>query len=116
MKNFWSIIKENRKEAINLMRANNVTKIDFVNEEGEELIEDIPYLLFYTRYDTIISVPIARVRLDDKDHLYVLPNDDDINEEISINEAISASEDNIYLSIEEYFDELNKKTVKHLQG
>lgn len=109
MKKFWNIIEENKKEAINLMRANNVTTIKFINEEGEELVSDIPYLLFCTRYYTIISVPIARVRLDDKDHLYVLPNDDDINEEISINEAISASEDNIYLSIEEYFDGLNKK-------
>ena len=109
MKNFWSIIKENRKEAINLMRANNVTKIDFVNEEGEELIEDIPYLLFLVRYNEIMNFQIASVRLDDKDNLYVLPNDDDISEEISIDEAISASEDNVYFAIEQYFDELNNK-------
>lgn len=109
MKNFWSIIKENRKEAINLMRANNVTKIDFVNEKGEELIEDIPYLLFLVRYNEIMNFQIASVRLDDKDNLYVLPNDDDISEEISIDKAISASEDNVYFAIEQYFDELNNK-------
>lgn len=109
MKKFWNIIEENRKEAINLMRANNVTTIKFINEEGEELVIGIPYLLFCTRYYTIISVPIESVRLDDKDNLYVLTNDDDISEEISINEAISASANDVYLAIEEYFDGLNKK-------
>ena len=103
MKNWIDIVEENQSEAVNMMIAHNVDKIAFINEEGEDLIEDIPYVLIADRHDMIFDAMVAEVTLGKDSNLYVLLNDEYCSEEVGLNDALSASGNNVAVAIEDYF-------------
>lgn len=65
-----------RKHAISLMKANDIKELKFISNEGEWLIEDVPYVLCQVKED-ILDLAVSKVILNDDDKLQIIVNDCD---------------------------------------
>lgn len=65
-----------RKHALSLMKEKNVKKLTFINNEGDWLIEDVPYVLCQVKED-ILDLAVSKVILNDDDKLQFIVNDCD---------------------------------------
>ena len=113
MKNIWNIIGKNKKEAIELIKKNigvNV-ELDFSKNHTEEEIEReecFPFVLISNRHFTIGDYTIGKVKLiknkgtNNSDTLEIYVNE--WEEWVSISECLSSTENNVYLAIEDFFN------------
>ena len=65
-----------RNKAISLMKENDIKEITFISNEGEWLIEDVPYVLCQVKED-ILDLAVSKVILNDDDKLQIIVNDCD---------------------------------------
>lgn len=65
-----------RKHAISLMKEKNVKELTFINEKGDWLIEDVPYVLCQFKED-ILDLAVSKVILNDDDKIEIMVNDED---------------------------------------
>jgi len=65
-----------RKHAISLMKQNDIKEITFISNEGEWLIEDVPYVLCQVKED-ILDLAVSKVILNDDDKMQIIVNDCD---------------------------------------
>lgn len=65
-----------RKHAISLMKQNDIKEITFISNEGEWLIEDVPYVLCEVKED-ILDLVVSKVILNDDDKMQIIVNDCD---------------------------------------
>ena len=65
-----------RKHAISLMKENDIKELTFISNEGEWLIEDVPYVLCQVKED-ILDLAVSKVILNDDDKLQIIVNDCD---------------------------------------
>lgn len=65
-----------RKHAISLMKENDIKEITFISNEGEWLIEDVPYVLCQVK-EYILDLAVSKVILNDDDKLQIIVNDCD---------------------------------------
>lgn len=65
-----------RKHAISLMKENDIKELKFISNEGEWLIEDVPYVLCQVKED-ILDLAVSKVILNDDDKLQIIVNDCD---------------------------------------
>lgn len=65
-----------KKHAISLMKEKNVKELTFINNEGDWLIEDVPYVLCQVKED-ILDLAVSKVILNDDDTLQIIVNDCD---------------------------------------
>lgn len=104
METFVEIKEKNRKEAINLMRVNNVTKIDFIDENHNLTINYIP-LVLYDNDDEFVDLFIQSVSIDENNQLFVKPAiGEKLNMEFNVRDAEYNTDNNIYLAIGKYFE------------
>ena len=65
-----------RNKAISLMKENDIKELKFISNEGEWLIEDVPYVLCQVKED-ILDLAVSKVILNDDDKLQIIVNDCD---------------------------------------
>lgn len=65
-----------RNKAISLMKENDIKELTFISNEGEWLIEDVPYVLCQVKED-ILDLAVSKVILNDDDKLQIIVNDCD---------------------------------------
>ena len=106
MKSLVATILENRKETVKLMRANNVTKIEFIDKDGNYVNDTLPYVLLKDILSSTIVVEIKYVRIDENDNFFVMPFDMGVNVEYKLDNFETISHNNIYVAIEEYLNKL----------
>lgn len=109
MKNVYSIVSENKKEAINLLKSIENKEIDFskyVKENGNKPLEVYPSVLVMDKYDTIEEYQVTMVRLNDGDKMEIFI--EELDENIPIDYALSTTDDNVYLGIEEVYNYINE--------
>lgn len=107
MKNIWNIIGENKKEAIELLRTNLGFNsiLDFSQNHTEEEIENgdcFPFVLITNRHNEIGDYAVGKIRLVYYKDIEIYINE--LEEWVNINECLSATENNVYLAIEEFFN------------
>ena len=110
MEDLNALVERNRLRAINLMRANNIDTISFLDIEQNCLIKNVPTVLTLDNYEVISDLLVARVKLDSNNDFHILVVYEDAKMEKSLDE-IYATENNIYVGIEQYFIELKNKQV-----
>ena len=93
-----------RNKAISLMKENNIKDLRFINNEGDWLIEDVPYVLCQVKED-ILDLAVSKVILTDDDKLQFIVNDCDDVYRIDEYYPLYNTEENVYLTI---IEELNK--------
>lgn len=104
MKNFLKIIRENRKEAVKLMRDNNVTKIDFIDKNGEHLICGVPIVIYKGLSNEPLELLIKSVRIDENDYFFVMPDNEYMTNELDVDDLAYETDNRIYLAIGKYFE------------
>ena len=62
-----------RNKAISLMKENDIKELTFISNEGEWLIEDVPYVLCQVKED-ILDLAVSKVILNDDDKLQIIVN------------------------------------------
>lgn len=92
-----------RNKAISLMKEKNVKELIFINNEGDWLIEDVPYVLCQVKED-ILDLAVSKVILND-DKLQFIVNDCDDVYRLDEYYPLYNTEENVYLTI---IEELNK--------
>lgn len=65
-----------RNKAISLMKENDIKELTFISNEGEWLIEDVPYVLCQVKED-ILDLAVSKVILNDDDKFQIIVNDCD---------------------------------------
>lgn len=58
------------------MKENDIKELTFISNEGEWLIEDVPYVLCQVKED-ILDLAVSKVILNDDDKLQIIVNDCD---------------------------------------
>lgn len=113
MKSLIGLIKENKKEALKLMRKNKITEIDFTKELNG-LMNGGPYVIINNEYCEIEKVQIKKVRVEHKKHFFITFAFGIEQEcvEYSLNKAVEHSENNIYEAISRYFDLKEEGIIK----
>lgn len=62
-----------RKHAISLMKENNIKELTFIGDNGDWLVEDVPYILCQVKED-ILDLAVSKVVLTDDDTLQFIVN------------------------------------------
>lgn len=93
-----------RNKAISLMKENNIKDLRFINNEGDWLIKNVPYVLCQVKED-ILDLAVSKVILNDDDKLQFIVNDCDDVYRIDEYYPLYNTEENVYLTI---IEELNK--------
>lgn len=109
MEFFAGIKEKNYKEAVALMRANNVKEIVFIDENDEQTMSYVPMVVYKGWSSKPVELLIKSVRIDDNDCFFVMSNDDYLTNELFIDFLDYDTDNNVYLAIEEYFKEMKKK-------
>lgn len=112
MEIFAGIKEKNYKEAVALMRANNVTKIDFIDENDEQTICYIPTVIYRGWSGEALELFIKSVRIDDNDLFFITPEDDNMIDELNVDDLDYDTDNNIYFAIEEYFEQVKRDKEK----
>lgn len=87
-----------RKHALSLMKEKNVKKLTFINNEGDWLIEDVPYVLCQVKED-ILDLAVSKVILNDDDKLQFIVNDCDEVFRIKETDTMYNTDEYVYLTI-----------------
>lgn len=93
-----------RNEAISLMKENNIKELTFISNEGEWLIEDVPYVLCQVKED-ILDLAVSKVILNDDDTLQIIVNDCDDVYRLDEYDPLHNTEEYVYSTI---IEELKK--------
>lgn len=96
-----------RKHAISLMKENNIKKLTFISNEGEWLIEDVPYVLCQVKED-ILDLAVSKVILNDDDTLQIIVNDCDDVYRLDEDDPLYNTNKYVYLSIIELLKNANR--------
>lgn len=86
-----------RNKAISLMKENDIKDLRFINNEGDWLIEDVPYVLCQVKED-ILDLAVSKVILND-DKLQFIVNDNDDVFKIDEIDPLYNTNEFVYLSI-----------------
>lgn len=62
-----------RNKAISLMKENNIKELTFIGDNGDWLVEDVPYILCQVKED-ILDLAVSKVVLTDDDTLQFIVN------------------------------------------
>lgn len=65
-----------RNKAISLMKENDIKELTFIGDNGDWLVEDVPYVLCQVKED-ILDLAVSKVILNDDDKLQIIINDCD---------------------------------------
>lgn len=65
-----------RNKAISLMKENDIKELTFIGNNGDWLVEDVPYVLCQVKED-ILDLAVSKVILNDDDKLQIIVNDCD---------------------------------------
>lgn len=65
-----------RNKAISLMKENDIKELTFIGDNGDWLVEDVPYVLCQVKED-ILDLAVSKVILNDDDKLQIIVNDCD---------------------------------------
>lgn len=65
-----------RNKAISLMKENDIKELTFIGDNGDWLVEDVPYVLCEVKED-ILDLAVSKVVLNDDDKLQIIVNDCD---------------------------------------
>lgn len=63
-----------RNKAISLMKENNIKELTFIGDNGDWLIEDVPYILCDMK-EGILDMAVSKLVLNDDDTLQFIVND-----------------------------------------
>ena len=66
-----------RNKAISLMKENDIKELTFISNEGEWLIEDVPYVLCQVKED-ILDLAVSKVILNDDKLQFIVNDCDDV--------------------------------------
>lgn len=64
-----------RNKAISLMKENDIKELTFIGDNGDWLVEDVPYVLCEVKED-ILDLAVSKVVLNDDDTLQIMVNDE----------------------------------------
>lgn len=96
-----------RNKAIALMKENGIKDLTFIADNGDWLIEDVPYVLCEIKED-ILDLPVSKVVLNDDDKLQFMVNDEDDVYTLDEIDPLYNSEEIVYATIiEDIEKELN---------
>lgn len=87
-----------RNKSISLMKENDIKELTFISNEGEWLIEDVPYVLCQVKED-ILDLAVSKVILNDDDKLQFIVNDCDEVFRIKETDTMYNTEEYVYLTI-----------------
>lgn len=87
-----------RNKAISLMTENNVKELRFIDNNGDWLIEDVPYVL-YNAKEGVLDLAVSKVILNDDDKLQFIVNDCDEVFRIKETDTMYNTEEYVYLTI-----------------
>lgn len=87
-----------RNKAISLMKENDIKELTFISNEGEWLIEDVPYVLCQVKED-ILDLAVSKVILNDDDKLQIIVNDCDDVYRLNEYDPLYNSMEYVYLTI-----------------
>lgn len=62
-----------RNKAISLMKENDIKELTFIGDNGDWLVEDVPYILCQVKED-ILDLAVSKVVLTDDDTLQFIVN------------------------------------------
>lgn len=97
-----------RKHAISLMKQNDIKEITFISNEGEWLIEDVPYVLCQVKED-ILDLAVSKVILNDDDKLQIIVNDCDDVYRLNEYDPLYNTMEYVYSAI---IEDINKELKK----
>ena len=64
-----------RNKAISLMKENDIKELTFIGDNGDWLVEDVPYVLCEVK-ENILDLAVSKVVLNDDDTLQIIVNDE----------------------------------------
>lgn len=97
-----------RKQAISLMKENNIKELTFIGNNGDWLVEDVPYILCDMK-EGILDMAVSKVILTDDDNLEFIVNDNGNTYTFDEYDPLNDSEENVYATIiEDIKSELGK--------
>lgn len=94
-----------RKHAISLMKENNIKELTFIGDNGDWLVEDVPYILCDMK-DGILDMAVSKVVLTDDDTLKFIVNDNGSTYTFDEYDPLNDSEENVYATI---IEDINKE-------
>lgn len=110
MNNIWKFLKENKEEAIKLLKdfPNQMIDLDELEDENKIDSNDYCFVLIQNNDDEILDLQVTKIKLaqstskNDGIDIFI----DDWQEWVSIGYTLSASEDNVYQLIEKLHGKL----------
>lgn len=97
-----------RKHAIYLMKENNIKELTFIGDNGDWLVEDVPYILCDMK-EGILDMAVSKVVLTDDDTLKFIVNDNGRTYTFDEYDPLNDSEENVYATI---IEDINKELGK----
>lgn len=97
-----------RKHAISLMKENNIKELTFIGDNGDWLVEDVPYILCDMK-EGILDMAVSKVVLTDDDTLKFIVNDNGSTYTFDEYDPLNDSEENVYATI---IEDINKELGK----
>lgn len=94
-----------RKHAISLMKENNIKELTFIGDNGDWLVEDVPYILCDMK-EGILDMAVSKVVLTDDDKLQIIVNDNGSTYTFDEYDPLNDSEENVYATI---IEDINKE-------
>lgn len=94
-----------RKHAISLMKENNIKELTFIGDNGDWLVEDVPYILCDMK-EGILDMAVSKVVLTDDDTLKFIVNDNGSTYTFDEYDPLNDSEENVYATI---IEDINKE-------
>lgn len=94
-----------RKHAISLMKENNIKELTFIGDNGDWLVEDVPYILCDMK-EGILDMAVSKVVLTDDDTLKFIVNDNGSTYTFDEYDPLNVSEENVYATI---IEDINKE-------
>ena len=94
-----------RKHAISLMKENNIKELTFIGDNGDWLVEDVPYILCDMK-EGILDMAVSKVVLTDDDTLKFIVNDNGSTYTFDEYDPLNDSEENVYTTI---IEDINKE-------
>lgn len=94
-----------RNKAISLMKENGIRDLTFIADNGDWLIEDVPYILCDMK-EGILDMAVSKVVLTDDDTLKFIVNDNGSTYTFDEYDPLNDSEENVYATI---IEDINKE-------
>lgn len=87
-----------RNKAISLMKENDIKELTFIGDNGDWLVEDVPYVLCQVKED-ILDLAVSKVILNDDDKLQIIVNDCDDVYRLNEYDPLYNSMEDVYSTI-----------------